>query len=76
MITENELDDSFLTMQFNIEGYYSRQFPCTMKLTNLTPVYKKGNQSEKGNYQPVGILPSISKVFERCTSRYLNILKE
>ena len=25
-------------------------FPCTMKLANVTPVYKEGNQSEKGNY--------------------------
>ena len=39
-------------------------FPCTMK--HVTPVCKKGNQSEKGNYQPVSILPNISKVFERC----------
>ena len=41
-------------------------FPCTMKLANVTPVYKKGNRSEKGNYRPVSILPNISKVFERC----------
>ena len=37
-----------------------------MKLANVTPVYKKGNRSEKGNYRPVSILPNISKVFERC----------
>ena len=39
-------------------------FPCTMKLANVTPVYKKGNRSEKGNYRPVSILPNISKVFK------------
>ena len=27
-------------------------FPCTMKLANVTPVYKKCNQSEKGSYRP------------------------
>ena len=40
-------------------------FPCTMKLTNVTPVHKKGNRSEKGNYRPASMLLNISKVFER-----------
>ena len=40
--------------------------PCTMKLANVTPVYKKDSRPEKGNYRPVNILPNISKVFERC----------
>ena len=37
-------------------------FPCTMKLANATPVYKKSNQSEKGNYRPVSILPNIKSL--------------
>ena len=37
-----------------------------MKLANVTPVYKKGNRSDKVNYQPISILPNLSKVFERC----------
>ena len=40
-------------------------FSCTMKVANVTPVYKKGNGSEKGNYRFVSILANISKVFER-----------
>ena len=51
--------------EFN-RGLEVGNFPCTMKLANVTPVYKKGNRSEKGNYRPVSILPNISKVFERC----------
>ena len=47
-------------------------FPCTMKLANVTPVYKKGNRSEKGNYRPVSILPNISKVFERCIYKQIS----
>ena len=34
-------------------------FPCTIKLANVTPVYKKGN------YRPASMLTNISKVFER-----------
>ena len=52
-------------------------FACNMELANVLPVYKKDNQSEKGNYRPVTILPNISKVFERCVykqmSQYFNM---
>ena len=41
-------------------------FPPTMELANATPIHKKGNHSEKDNYQPVSISPNLSKVFERC----------
>ena len=40
--------------------------PPSTKLANVTPVHKKGNISEKDNYQPVSILPNLSEVFERC----------
>ena len=53
-------------------GLQVSNFPCTMKLANVTPVYKKGNQSEKGNYRPVSILPNISKVFERCIYKQMS----
>ena len=41
-------------------------FPPSMKLANETPVHKKGNRSEKDNYEPVSTLPKLSKVFQRC----------
>ena len=41
-------------------------FPPSMKLANVTPVYKKGNRSEKDNYRPVSILPNLPKIFKRC----------
>ena len=43
-----------------------------MKLANVTPVYKKGNRSEKGSYRPVSILLNISKVFERCIYKQMS----
>ena len=43
-----------------------------MKLANVTPVYKKGNRSEKGNYRPASILPNISKDFERCIYKQMS----
>ena len=41
-------------------------FPTSLKLANITPVYKKGSKNSKENYRPVSILPNISKIYERC----------
>ena len=38
------------------------KFP-SLKIANVSPVYKKGNRSDKGNYRPVSILPNLSKNF-------------
>ena len=43
-----------------------------MKLANVTPVYKKGSRSDKGNYRPVSILPNLSKIFERYVYRQIS----
>ena len=42
------------------------KFPSCLKVANFTPVYKKGNGSDKDSYRPVSILPNFSKNFERC----------
>ena len=41
-------------------------FPTSLKLANITPVYKKGSKNSKENYRPISILPNISKIYERC----------
>ena len=51
-------------------------YPCTMKLPNVSPVQKKSNRSEKGNYRLVSILPNISKFFERCVIRYASMFSK
>ena len=40
-------------------------FPNTLKYADVSPIYKKGNNTEAGNYRPVSILPSMSKIFEK-----------
>ena len=41
-------------------------FPISLKLVNITPVYKKGSKNSKENYRPLSILPNISKIYESC----------
>lgn len=40
-------------------------FPDSLKLSKVVPVFKKGEKSEMGNYRPISVLPSISKIYER-----------
>ena len=40
-------------------------FPKCLKEADVTPIHKKGERSQKGNYRPVSILPTISKIFEK-----------
>ena len=40
-------------------------FPDSLKLANVTPVFKKEDPLDKCNYRPVSILPLLSKVYER-----------
>ena len=34
-------------------------------MSNVSPIYKKGDTSDKNNYRPVSVLPAISKLFEK-----------
>ena len=36
-----------------------------MKLADITPCHKKDDTTDKSNYRPISILPTVSKLFER-----------
>ena len=40
-------------------------FPDELKLADVLPIHKGKEKSVKGNYRPISILPSLSKVFEK-----------
>ena len=60
---------------FNI-SIDSNIFPINLKNADITPVHKKGDRTDKSNYRPVSILPTISKIFERFLYNQISLYME
>ena len=43
----------------------NRSWPDEWKCGNLTPVFKKDEDTRKENYRPVSVLTALSKVYEK-----------
>ena len=41
-------------------------FPCKMKIAKVLPFIKKPNVFELGNFRPISLLSSLSKILEKC----------
>ena len=66
VIKENsDTFSSFLCNTFN-SLIKTSKFPQSLKLADITPLYKKGKNDQKENYRPISILPNLSNIFERC----------
>ena len=58
------------------EAIRNNKFPGSFKLSDITPVYKKIDPSDKVNYRPVRVLSLLSKVFEKnFMTSFMNIRK-
>ena len=49
----------------------TNNIPDTLKLSDITPVFKKLDPSDKANYRLVSIMPLVSKVFEKQLYEYI-----
>ena len=47
------------------------KFPKIWKQANVTPIFKKGNESDTNNYRPVSLLSTVGKVFEKIVFKYM-----
>ena len=53
------------------ESLTNNKFPETLKLSEITPAFRKLEPSDKANYRPVSILPLVSKVLEKIMYDWL-----
>ena len=49
----------------------SAQVPEDHKTAKITPIFKDGEKSKYLNYRPISVLPTISKILERCAYNQL-----
>ena len=66
IIKENlDIISNFVYNNFN-NSLLSSNFPSHLKNATKSPIFKNKGRSNFENYRPVGILPNLSKVCERC----------
>jgi len=41
-------------------------FPDSLKIAHIIPIHKHDDRTNIENYRPISILPTLSKIFERC----------
>ena len=49
-----------------------QNWPVELGSANITPAHKKLSKTDKGNYRPISVLPSISKIFEKLLYEQLS----
>ena len=49
-----------------------KEFPDKLKCADVTPVFKKGDNTSAENYRPVSVLPVVSKIYERIMQKQIN----
>ena len=64
LIQTNDICAPVLTDIYNISKV-NCDFPNALKNADITPAHKKGETTNKENYRPVSVLPTVSKIFER-----------
>ena len=52
------------------------QFPDSLKLAEITPIFKKSDDTNKENYRPISILSKLSKVFEKILHKQISEFME
>jgi len=47
------------------------KFPENWKISRVVPLFKKADRTVMSNYRPISLLPSLSKILEKCISEQI-----
>ena len=64
-----------ITKIFN-DSSKSGNFPDILKYADITPVFKKGDKTDKSNYRPISTFSNFSKVFQKMIYAQVNSFME
>ena len=59
-----------LTVIFN-QSLQTGIVPSAWKLSNVTPIYKRGDKSDPGNFRPISVVPVAAKLLEKLIANQL-----
>ena len=59
------------------KSFSSGLFPSELKIANVVPIFKSGDEMVFSNYRPVSVLPVFSKLLERLMyNRLISFINE
>ena len=71
------LDTILFADDFNLISSGTSLTSLELKMANVVPIFKSGDTDQIGNYRPVSLLSTVSKVFKRIFyNRLLTFIKE
>ena len=81
-VRENDIDNKLLKLSNTIISPFlssifnsciqQEEFPYSLKIAEVAPVFKKGDSNLLTNYRPISILSQISKIFEKLIYNRIN----
>ena len=63
--SNKDLFSHFIYHNLN-NSLFSSKFPSNLKAADILPTHKKKDKPVIENYRPISILPTLSKIYERC----------
>ena len=48
------------------KSIHSGIFPADWKLARVSPIFKKGDKTDRNNYRPISVISAVAKIFEKA----------